>query len=83
MGAGGYSGVQVTGMIEWGKNQTPKISLGLQTKLQELPGLKFNLPKNPVPRHKNFQEVLNDITIMNPQIVLNTPNNPYLNQAAQ
>ena len=56
---------------------------GLQTKPKELPGPKFNPQKNPVPSHKNFQEALNDITIMNLQIVLNTQNNPYLNQAAQ
>ena len=70
-------------MIKWGKNQTPKKFIGLQTKPKELPGPKFNQQKNPVPSHKNFQEALNDITIMNLQIVLNTQNNPYLNQAAQ
>ena len=65
------------------KNQTTKKFLGLQTKPKELPGPKFNQQKTPVPSHKNFQEALNDITIMNLQIVFNTQNNPYLNQTAQ
>ena len=30
-----YCGFQVTGMIEWGKNQNPKKSLGLPTKPQK------------------------------------------------
>ena len=33
--------------------------------------------------HKNFQKALNDITITNVQIILNTQKNPFLNQAAQ
>ena len=70
-------------MIKWGKNQTPKKFIGLQTKPKELPGPKFNPQKNPVPSHKNFQEALNDITIINLQIVLNTQNNLYVNQTAQ
>ena len=73
----------MTGIIERKKNQTPQKFLGLQTKPKELPGPKFNPQKNPVPSHKNFQEALNDITIMNLQIVFNTQNNPYLNQTAQ
>ena len=67
----------MTAMIKWGKNQTPKKFIGLQTKPKELPGPKFNPQKNPVPSHKNFQEALNDITIIKLQIVLNTQNNPY------
>ena len=73
----------MTGIIERKINRTPQKFLGLQTKPKELPGPKFNPQKNPVPSHKNFQEVLNDITIMNLQIVFNTQNNPYLNQTAQ
>ena len=73
----------MTGIIERKKNRTPQKFLGLQTKPKELPGPKFNPQKNPVPSHKNFQEALNDITIMNLQIVFNTQNNPYLNQTAQ
>ena len=73
----------MTGIIERKKNRTPKKFLGLQTKPKELPGPKFNQQKNLVPSHKNFQEVLNDITIMKLQIVFNTQNNPYLNQTAQ
>ena len=71
------------GLSNGKKNQTTKKFLGLQTKPKELPGPKFNPQKNPVPSHKNFQEALNDITIMNLQIVFNTQNNPYLNQTAQ
>ena len=73
----------MTGIIERKKNRTPQKFLGLQTKPKEFPGPKFNPQKNPVPSHKNFQEALNDITIMNLQIVFNTQNNPYLNQTAQ
>ena len=73
----------MTGMTKWGKNQNPPKSLGLKTRPKELPGPKFNQQKNSVPSHENFQEELNDTTIMNLQIVLNTQNNPYLNQAAQ
>ena len=67
---------------QMGKKSKPKF-LGLQTKPKELPGPKFNPQKNPVPSHKNFQEALNDITIINLQIVLNTQNNLYVNQTAQ
>ena len=76
----------MTGIIERKKKSTPPLKfLGLQTKPKELPGPKFNPQKTPVPSHKNFQEALNDITIMNLQIVFslfNTQNNPYLNQTA-
>ena len=49
------------------------------------PGPKLNSPKNAM---LNFQDIkfpkaLNDITVTNLQIVLNTQKNPYLNQAAQ
>ena len=64
------------------KSKPPKIPRALN-KTQRTPGPKFNQQKNPVSSHKNFQEALNNVTIMNPQIVLNTQNNPYLNQAAQ
>ena len=36
-----------------------------------------------MPSHKNFQQALNDITIINLQIVLNTQNNLYVNQTAE
>ena len=71
------------GLSNGKKNQTTKKFLGLQTKPKELPGPKFNQQKNLVPSNKNFQAVLNDITIMRLQIVFNTQNNPYLNQTAQ
>ena len=73
----------MTGIIERKKNNPRLKFLGLQTKPKELPGPKFNPQKNLVPSHKNFQEVLNDISIMKLQIVFNTQNNPYLNQTAQ
>ena len=63
-----------------GKNQN---SQKIPTKPREFPGPKFNQRKNPVPSHKNFQVTLNDITIIKLQIVLNTQNNPYFNQAAK
>ena len=71
------------GLSNGKKNQPPLKFLGLQTKPKELRGPKFNQQKNLMPSHKNFQEVLNDITIMKLQIVFNTQNNPYLNQTAQ
>ena len=43
---GGYSGVQVTRIIEWGKNQNPLKSVELQSKPTELPGPKFNQQKS-------------------------------------
>ena len=55
-----------------GKNQNSQKISRVQTKPRKLPGPKFNQQKNPVPSHKNFQEALNDITIMKLQIVLNT-----------
>ena len=47
------------------KNQNPKNSLGLQTKLTKIPCPKFNRQKIPCCQflsHKNFQKALNDIT---------------------
>jgi len=44
---GWYYEFQVTVMIEWGKNQNQKKSLGLQTKLQKIPRPKFNPQKIP------------------------------------
>ena len=45
LGGGGYSGFQVTGMIEWGQKSKPQKSLGLQTKPKKIPGPKFNPQK--------------------------------------
>ena len=59
-------------------NPGPLKFLGLQTKPKELPGPKFNPQKTPVPSHKNFQEALNDITIMNLQIVFSIPKQSLL-----
>ena len=46
-GGGGDSGFQVTGIIEWAKNKTPKKSLGFQTNPQKIAGPKFNHQKIP------------------------------------
>ena len=43
LGGGGYSGFQVTGIIEWG-HQNPNKSLGLQTNPPKIPGPKFTPP---------------------------------------
>ena len=63
-GGGADFGFQVTGMIEWGKNQHPTKSLGLQTKPQEIHGPKFSPQRSHAEfsSHKNFQKELNDIT---------------------
>ena len=70
-----YCRFQVTGMIEWVQKSKPKKSLdqNLTPKKSHAESLS----------HKNFQKALNDITIMNLQIVLNTPKNPFVNQAAK
>ena len=66
------------------KIKPPKNLQGFkQNPKNSLPGPKFNQQKNPVPSHKNFQQALNDITIINLQIVLNTQNNLYVNQTAE
>ena len=80
-GGGGTPEFKWQGWSNGEKIKTPKISRALKPK--KFPGPKFNQQKYPVSSHKNFQEALNDITIMNLQIVSNTQNNPYLNQAAQ
>ena len=46
-GGGGYSGFQVTGMIEWSQKSRPKKSLGLPAKPQKIPGPKINPQKIP------------------------------------
>ena len=65
----------MTGMIEWGQKSKPK----------KVPGPKFNPQKSHAEflSQKHFLKALNDMTIMNLYIVLNTPKNPYLNQATQ
>ena len=59
--------------------------MGEKIKTPKICGPKFNPQKNPSPNFraiKNFQRALNDLTITNLRIVLNTPKNAYLNQAA-
>ena len=46
-GGGGYSGFQVTGLIESAKNKNPKESLGFQTNPKKNGGPKFNHQKIP------------------------------------
>ena len=83
-GGGGYSGFQVTGTIEWQKSKSKK-SLGLQTKPPKIPRPDLTLKKSHAefPRHKNFQKALYDITRKIETLVLNTQENPFLNQATQ
>ena len=44
---GGYSGFQVTGIIEWGQKSKPKKSLQLPTKPEKILGPKINPQKIP------------------------------------
>ena len=71
-GGGGYSGFQVMGMIEWG--QKSKESLGLPTKPKKIPGPKINPQKSHAELRGHYHESSD---------YLNTPKNPYLNQATQ
>ena len=77
---GGYSGFQVTRMIEWGQKSKPK---------KKIPGPKINPPKNPMPNFQNLKisrkqnrfgyTLLAGIcasTTTNLQVVLNTPKIP-------
>ena len=54
----GYSGFQVTGMIEWGQNSKPKKSLGLPTEPTKSLDQKLSTKKShgEFLRLKNFQE---------------------------
>ena len=45
---GGYSGFQVTGMIEWGQKSKPKKIPRASNKTKKIPGPKINLQKNPI-----------------------------------
>ena len=61
---GSYSGFRWQGWLNGGKNQNPKISLGLPIKTIKIPGPKIN-PKNcqaEFPSLKKFQTALMDIT---------------------
>ena len=51
-GWGGFSGFQVTGLIEWEQKSKPKKIPRASNKPQKIPGPKFHPPKNPMP---NFQ----------------------------
>ena len=59
-GGGGYSGFQVTGMIEWGKNQNLKESQNPTKSLDQKLTPKQSHAE--FPRLKNLQKALNDIT---------------------
>ena len=83
----GVAQILAMGMIEWGQ----------KSKLKKTPGPKISPPKIPcrIFKIKNFQKAKQIwlyfigrtmrpgyvCTTMNLQIVLNTPKNPYLNQA--
>ena len=52
-GVRGYSGFQVTGMIEWGQKSKPnKILKASYNPPPKIPGLKHNPPKNPMPNFR-------------------------------
>ena len=71
---GRYSGFQVIDWLNEGKKQNPQKSLD-----QNLTPKKSHAE---FPSHKNFQKALNDFLAQNIEtLVLNTPKNPYLNQA--
>ena len=83
----GCSRFQLTRMVEWEQKSKPK----------KIPRASNKTPKNPLdqnltPKNPNFQTTKISKgtmppgytgTITNLQIVLNTPKNPYLNQATQ
>ena len=76
----------MTGMIEWGPKSKPKKILNAFNKTQKLSLDQNLIPKNShpeFPSHKNFQKALNDISRKLETFVLNTPKNPYLDQATQ
>ena len=61
---GGYSGFKWQGWLNGGKNQNPRISLGLPIKTIKIPGPKIN-PRNcqaEFPNLKKFEKALMDIT---------------------
>ena len=88
---GGYSRFQVMGMMKWGQNQNPKRSVVQKfpppphTKKKfhaEFPNLKKSSKTNLVILHlQNYVAWVYAGATTNLQIVLNTPQNPYLNQA--
>ena len=51
----GYSGFQVTGMIEWGQKSKPKKIPWASNKSQKNPWTKIYPPKNPMP---NFRAII-------------------------
>ena len=80
----GFSRFQVTGMIEWGQKSKPKKIRRASNKDQNLTPKKSHAK---FPSDKNFSSFVelcgwaHTGTTTNLQIVLNTPKNPYLNQA--
>ena len=67
----GYSGFQVTGMIEWGQKSKPK----------RIPCPRLNPHKIPcrISSHKKFQKALNNITRKIETLVLHTQKNTCQN----
>ena len=83
----GGGGGGVTPDVKWlgwssgYKNQNPKKSVGLWTKPPKICGPKINPPAQKIPWGIFEPEYAGTTT--NLQIVVNTQNNPYLNQAIQ
>ena len=83
-GRGSPCRFQVTGMIEWGQKSKPKKIRRASNKDQNLTPKKSHAK---FPSDKNFSSFVelcgwaHTGTTTNLQIVLNTPKNPYLNQA--
>ena len=75
------------GWSNGGKNQNQKKSLGLPTILKQIPGPKTkpqNLTKSIRKKNRHRATQLGYTgTTTNLHIILNTPKNPYLNQASQ
>ena len=80
---GGYSRFQVTDMIEWGQKSKPKKIPPDQNLTPKKPMLNFGAIKISEELHSQDMWVSYAGTITNLQIVLNTQQNPYLNQATQ
>ena len=75
-GCGGGNSLKIPGMIEWGQISKPP----------KIPWASNKTPKIPcrISEPLNFPvKALNDITRKMEPLVLNTPNNPYINQATK
>ena len=73
--AGDTAMVTRGGRVLWISSDRDQINWGQKSKPKNIPGPNLTL--------KNFQKALNDITITNLQIVLNTTKKTYLNQTTK